>query len=245
MTRLLQNASLGGPMPAIRARLIALGAVAMLLPSAGMAAGSGLVDTTGNTPLPVAAFPHLLVAPDPAAPGILRLAANISQDDLDEFAALGRSLIKKDRLATELRRRQGQGAGQFGFEVGVGVTNKDTAPGPGKDRVGEALSPAEKQGFDIGMAYTLERNRNLKRALIGAAIAREDDEVQEARTADRDVFYWLGFDIATAIFGDPELGAQGNTATGPGSLGARDALVSAAARRGFNDAVTFHLARSY
>lgn len=238
-------------MPAIRARLIALGAVAigvvvaMLLPSAGMAAGSGSVDATGNMPLPVAAVPHLFVGPDAAAPRILLLAANVSQDDLDEFAALGRSLIRKDRLATELRRRQGEGAGQFGFEVGVGVTDKDTAPGPGKDRVGEALSPAEKQGFDIGMAYTLERNRNLKLAKIGAAIAREDDEVQEARTADRDVFYWLGFDISTAIYGDPALGAQGNTAEGKGAWAIRDALVSAAARQGFRDAATFHLARSY
>lgn len=180
-----------------------------------------------------------------ATPGVILVAITVSEDDLEAFARLGRTLIQKDPLARELRRRQGKGAGQFGFEIGMGVTDKDTAPGPGKDRVGEGLSPAEKQGFDIAMAYVLERNRNRQLAAVGAAIAREDDEVLQARTADRDVFYWLGFDIATGIFGDPALGARGNTATGPGSLGIRDALLSAAARRGFDDAVTFHLARTY
>jgi hypothetical protein len=58
------------------------------------------------------------------------------------------------------------------------------------------------------------------------------------------VFYQLGFDIATGIFGDPALGALGNTLTGPGSLKIRDSL-SAAGQRGFNAAVDLHLARHY
>ncbi len=45
-------------------------------------------------------------------------------------------------------------------------------------------------------------------------------------------------------FGDPALGAQGNTATGRGSLGIRDSL-SAAGQRGFNAAVNLHLSRKY
>ena len=53
---------------------------------------------------------------------------------------------------------------------------------------------------------------------------------------DPDPRYWLGFDIATGIFGDPALGAQGNTQSGPGSLGIRDAL-SPASKRGFNAAM--------
>ena len=35
------------------------------------------------------------------------------------------------------------------------------------------------------------------------------------------VLFLLGYDIATGIFGDPALGARGNTLTGPGSLGIR------------------------
>jgi hypothetical protein len=54
------------------------------------------------------------------------------------------------------------------------------------------------------------------------------------------VFYWLGFDIATGIFGDPALGAQGNTATGPGSLKTRDSL-SADGLKGFNASMALHL----
>ena len=71
-----------------------------------------------------------------------------------------------------------------------------------------------------------------------------DERVAVARTAEEDVFYWLGFDIATGIFGDPALGAKGNTATGPGSLKIRDSL-SPAGQRGFNAAVKLHLSRNY
>ena len=81
-------------------------------------------------------------------------------------------------------------------------------------------------------------------AAKGAAIAQLDPIVAAARTAETDVLFWQGFDIATAIFGDPALGAQGNTATGPGSLEIRDAL-SAAGQRGFNASVTLHLSRNY
>lgn len=66
--------------------------------------------------------------------------------------------------------------------------------------------------------------------------------VAAARAEDPDIFYWLGFDIATGIYGDPKLGANGNTATGPGAFKIRDAL-SAAGQRGFNSAVYFCLGK--
>ncbi|MEO6012547.1 MAG: hypothetical protein ABIQ30_03040 [Devosia sp.] len=179
-----------------------------------------------------------------AALPTVALAANVSVDEIEDFAALGRSIEKKDDRAAELRRRQSKGAGQFGFDVGIGVAKTDTLPGPGKDRIGDALSSTERQGFDLALKYSFERNANAKLAAVGAKIAKLDEEVQDARKADRDVFYWLGFDIATGIYGDPELGAQGNTATGPGAFKIRDAL-STAGKMGFNDSVTFHLARAY
>ena len=76
----------------------------------------------------------------------------------------------------------------------------------------------------------------------GAAIAKKDPIVAAARTAEPDIFYWKGFDVATGIFGDPALGALGNTAMGPGSQRIRDSL-SPAGQRGFNASVTFHLNR--
>ncbi len=180
----------------------------------------------------------------PGRPDVVLVALNVSQEQLDDLASLGRSLEKKDGLAGELRRRQSRDAGQFGFDVGMGAAKGQTLPGPGKDRIGDALNYGERVGFDVAVKYSLERNNNLARAKLGAAIARQDPDVQEARTADRDVFYWLGFDIATAIYGDPALGAQGNTATGPNAFKIRDAL-SPAGQNGFNDSVAFHLARSY
>ena len=79
-------------------------------------------------------------------------------------------------------------------------------------------------------------------AATGAAIAEKDPHVATARTVEADAQYALGFDIATGIFGDPALGAKGNTATGPGSLKIRDSL-SAAGQNGFNAAVKLHLSR--
>jgi hypothetical protein len=81
-------------------------------------------------------------------------------------------------------------------------------------------------------------------AAKGAAIAESDPELAAARAADTDVLYRQGFDIATGIFGDPALGAQGNTAMGPGSQRIRDSL-SAAGQKGFDAAVKVHLSRNY
>ena len=122
-----------------------------------------------------------------------------------------------------------------------------TLPGPGKQRIHDSLSPAEQGGFNTAVSFSLERNRNADFAARGAAIAKVDPIVAAARSAGRrrlDVLYGLGFDIATGIFGDPALGALGNTAIGPGSLKIRDSL-SAAGQRGFNASVTLHLSRNY
>jgi len=81
-------------------------------------------------------------------------------------------------------------------------------------------------------------------AANGAEIAGIDSAVDEARSVEGGVFYHLGFDIATGLFGDPLLGAQGNTVMGPGPLAIRDGL-SASGQRGFDASVKFHLARDY
>jgi hypothetical protein len=116
--------------------------------------------------------------------------------------------------------------------------------GPGKDRIRDSLPAAERQGFITAVAFSLERNKYAARAAKGAEIAAADSVVAEARNAETDPFYRLGFDIATAIFGDPALGAQGNKTTGPGSLGIR-ADLSPAGQRGFDAAVKLHLSRKY
>ena len=162
--------------------------------------------------------------------------------DINALAARGEILANEDSLALELREQQPDGPSRRGFDIGMAAAEGQTEPGPGKQRIHDSLSPDEQPGYRAAVAFSLERNRNAEWARKGAAIAEADSVIGEARNAGNDVFYKLGFDIATGIFGDPALGAKGNTATGPGSLGIRNAL-SASGQRGFDDSVTANLNR--
>jgi hypothetical protein len=148
-------------------------------------------------------------------------------------------------LAVELRNQQPDDSARQGFDIGMAAAEGHTLPGPGKDRTCASLhSPEERGGCGIAVSFSVERNRNAKLAATGASIAAADPVVAEVRNGTTDVFYRLGFDIASGIFGDPARGARGNTATGPGSLGIRDSL-SAAGQKGFNASVNLHLSRKY
>ncbi len=162
----------------------------------------------------------------------------------EELAARGVEITSQDPLAVELRNQQPDGPTRRGFDIGMGAAAGQTAPGPGKDRIRDSLPPAERAGFVTAVAFSLDRNRYAARAALGAKIAAADPVVAQARNAKSDVLYRLGFDIATAIFGDPALGAQGNTALGPGSIAIGDSL-SSSGQRGFRDSVRLHLNRKY
>ena len=161
---------------------------------------------------------------------------------LDDMVSRGGLLAAADPLSAELRNRSPDDLNRRGFDIGMAAAEGNTEPGPGKQRIHDSLSQAEQGGFDAAVSFSLQRNKNARFAAVGAAIAQADPEVAQARSADPDVFYWLGFDIASGIFGDPALGANGNTATGPGSLGIRNAL-NPAAQRGFDASVALHLRR--
>jgi hypothetical protein len=170
--------------------------------------------------------------------------------DLNALAARGEIVANQDPLAVELRNQQTGGLARRGFDIGMGAAEGQTAPGPGKQRIHDSLFPEEQPGYRLAVEFSLERNRNAELARKGAEIAEADSAVAESRNSYRqrrrrlgeDVFYKLGFDIATAIFGDPALGAKGNTAPGPGSLGIRNSL-SAAGQNGFDDSVAFNISR--
>ncbi len=149
-----------------------------------------------------------------------------------------------DPLAAELRDQQPDDDARHGFDIGMGAADGHTLPGPGKDKICNSLPPAEQEGCRIAVSFSVQRNRNAQLYRSGARMWKADPVIAEARNASPDVFYRLGFDIASGIFGDPALGvgAQGNTATGPGSLGIRDSL-SAAAQRGFDASMTINLNR--
>ena len=161
-----------------------------------------------------------------------------------DLAPKGEAIANQDPLAVELRNQQPDGLVRQGFDIGMAVAEGHTLPGPGKQKIRNSLSPAEQQGFDVAVAFSLERNSNADLAAVGAVIAASDQVAAVIRNGERDVFYRLGFDIASGLFGDPKLGARGNTATGPGSLKIRGSL-SAAGQRGFNSSVALHLSRNY
>jgi len=192
----------------------------------------------------VSAAPQISVQ---AAPPLAAMAANpngVAFADLNALAARGAEAAQQDPLANELRNRIQEGPARRGFDIGFGVWIGNTSPGPGKQKIHDALSQGEQVGFNLAAAFSLPRYKYAALASVGAAIGNADAEVANARNAEDDVFFWLGFDIASGIFGDPAAGSLGNTATGPGSLGIRNDL-NAQAQRGFNAATALHLSRKY
>lgn len=167
-----------------------------------------------------------------------------SSAETDAFEAKGKIIADGDPMLAALRDQQSTLPMRRGSLIAMAAAGGDTLWGPGKQRILDSLSPGEQEGFKVAVSFSMDRNRDPELAATGAAIAAADPVVLQARGADPDPRYWLGFDIASGIFGDPARGALGNTGTGPGSLGIRDAL-NDPARRGFNASVQLHLSRHY
>jgi hypothetical protein len=159
---------------------------------------------------------------------------------LTDLAPRGAELTRLDPLAAELRNQQFNDDARLGFDIGMAAAEKDTLPGPGKQKMHDSLYPAEQTGFAAAVTFSLDRNRNAELARIGANIARLSSDVGLARNVDRDVFRRLGFDIAAGLYGDPALGSKGSTKMGPGALAIRNAL-SPATQIGFNQGANFLL----
>jgi hypothetical protein len=87
---------------------------------------------------------------------------------------------------------------------------------------------------------TLEKGLQGILAAKGEAMASNDPLVAALRDLEPAGPSRVGFDIATGTFGDPALGALGNTLPGPGSAAIRDAL-HPAGQRGFNDSMVLNL----
>ena len=166
----------------------------------------------------------------------------------NEFAGKGRAIADANGLVAALREAEPEGPVRTGFDIGMGAwlghtANSADGPGQGADRCRTA--GLRRCG---GVFRSVEQQHGVRRQ--GAAIADLDPDVAAARakvrgaTPDglRAALYWLGFDIATGIFGDPKLGAQGNTLIGPGSEKIR-ATLGADGQQGFNDSLAFNVVR--
>ena len=176
-----------------------------------------------------------------AAGGIYKMRP--SDADFELVRARGEAIAARDASAGTVRSSL-YDAPRRGFEIGLGVWDNQTAPGPGKQRYHDFLGFAEQQGFDMAAAYALPRNKYSGLVDVGAAINAADAQVRAKRNATKDGFYWLGFDIASGLFGDPRAGSQGSTVLGPGATAIRDSL-NAAGQAGFNASMQMHLARKY
>ena len=154
-------------------------------------------------------------------------------------------MANADPLIAALRDAQQVGACRRGFYVGLAVEAKNTLWGPGAQSIRDGLDGAERIGFDVAAAFCLQRNNNADVAARGAKVLKADPEVAAARALEQPPgLYWLGFDIGTGIFGDPDRGALGNTIMGPGSEKIRASLDDDG-KRGFNAARDFNLRKRH
>lgn len=227
--------STGAPTPTVSICEAARSARARNSPAApGLARQCAAHPVSAVDPFNATAILHTASPPDAAAPPL---------PDLQALAAKGESVANQDPLAMQLRALQGQGQRLRGFDIGMAAAQGDTAPGPGKQRIHDAIGAVEQRGYETAVAFSLQRNANADHARIGAKIAEADADVEQARNSDPDPFFQLGFDIATGIFGDQALGADGNTATGPGSNRIRESL-GPESRLGFDAGVALYLGRN-
>ncbi|MEJ0086396.1 MAG: hypothetical protein WDO72_11970 [Pseudomonadota bacterium] len=212
---------------------------------------------TGSAPLPTRsicdAARDALARKSPAAPSLVNqcrgnggnAAAGPANAELDAMSVRGGQMAASDELATMLLARLPDDPARRGFVIGLGIWEGNTAPGPGKQRYHDALTSAEQRGFDIAAAYSLTRNKYAALVGVGGAIAAADTELSASRSAlEEDGSYWLGFDIASGLFGDPAAGAEGDRAMNAGAAAIRDTL-NAGQQRGFDASMALHLSRSY
>ncbi|WP_159015625.1 hypothetical protein [Cognatiluteimonas profundi] len=231
---------------------VALGRVA---PSANPNAGLSICEVARSARArnsPAAASLERQCAAQPAPPA-QPAAPQLDGAWRSDKSARGQVLASQDPLATELRNAIPDGKARNGFDYGMAVAEGDTANGPGKQAIQNALDPDEQFGFGLAVQFSIDRNANAELAAKGAAIAQADPDVAAVRDAanalaqvaapDAPAFYKLGFDIATGLFGDPALGGVGNAAMDPGSLKIRNSLAPGHEQSGFDDAARFQLAR--
>lgn len=164
--------------------------------------------------------------------------------ELTALATKGQGLITGDPLLTAIADAQPEGPARRGFDIGIGTMNENSAWGPGSTEIRDSLEPEEQPGFTLGAEVCRQRNLNPDYAGKGARVIAADPGAQKARSAKPAGLYWLGFDIASSLFGNPKLGALGNTLMGPGSQAIRASLTAETAR-GFDDAVAYHQAQKY
>jgi hypothetical protein len=180
--------------------------------------------------------PQLFVASPP--PPALNFTKHLQTELGNVLIAKGEAIANQDPLALLLRDQPGHS--RSGFVIGLAAAENQTLPGPGKDRLRDSLALADRDSFQQAVEFSLDKNNNLELAAKGAAIVERDQAVADARRLLPLSVAWLGFNIATGLFGKAAEGALGHTAEGPGSNAIRDHL-SPDGQKGYRAGVAFHL----
>lgn len=196
--------------------------------------------------------PQVYVA-NPAPPPLNLKKRSVSNDDKVNFGNRGMAIANTDAVVAAFRNLQPEGPRRVGFDIGMGITENHTLWGPGKQLMLDSLSFDEQIGFRQASTFCLIRNTNAVLSSKGADIANVDPAVSAIRNHETSGLYWLGFDIATGIFGPSSLGGLGHTSPGPGSDKIRATihdlehvlLPSDEGMRGYDASQIFNLARAH
>jgi hypothetical protein len=165
-------------------------------------------------------------------------AVPVVAQTLDDFAARGEVLAAADPRAADLRSRLDE-AGRRGFDIGMGAAGNDTLPGPGKQAIHDSLPVDQQAGYATAVLFAITRNANAGAANRGIRIAQGDPRLSDARGAEDDGFYALGFDIATGLLYDSGSGPFGEIQQSVGAGAVHNSLTGAT-RRGFEASAQLH-----
>jgi hypothetical protein len=183
--------------------------------------------------------PPQLFVPTPPPPPV-DFKRVISKELSSVLVAKGEAIANQDPLAALLRDQPGRS--KLGFLTGLGAAGNDTLPGPWKDEKRDAMALGDRDSFQQAVDYSIDKNSNPDAAARGAAIVKADQAVANERAKLPLSVAWLGFDIATGIFGRASEGAFGNTAEGSGSDKIfRNLCVDG--KKGYKAGVMFNLGR--
>ncbi len=79
--------------------------------------------------------------------------------EINALATKGPAIARRDPLAMEMRDLQPDGLARRGFDIGMAAAEGQTAPGPGKQRIHDLLSPEEQAGYEAAVDFSLARNK--------------------------------------------------------------------------------------
>jgi len=117
-----------------------------------------------------------------------------------------------------------------------------TAPGPGKQRLHDALSPAEQEGYSIAVSNSLMWNKNLEKTRIaelaakGAVIVSQDQGASVLLNQQPEGPARRGFYVGMGIW-------EVDTVPGPGKQKVHD-LLSPEEQGGFDVAASYSMVRN-